>query len=229
MSLLEIKPQGPNDHAHIFHIQRRLVAIASRLWPNESHRAIRDKLREIEKKGSVDLKKSKACWSESPYTPQIKKSPAKGDRIIEHYVAATVYSTQAKLTKSAELSFALIKQVEYHLGALEWHITLLDSQEMITKRAVAGGNSGKGKKAIATEKLQELLSSPPEQGWGSIDKTAEILTGTMEKFIIENNIALSVGDTFSFIKNSIAPNKTRNIYLKNAKSELNKSEDKEHS
>lgn len=220
MPLTNIKPQNPNDHAHIFHFNKRLTEITSKLWPNESYMGIRDRLKEIEANGVVDLKKSKTCWSEPPHTPQIKDSPANGDRIIEHYVAATIYTLQARFTKSAELSFALIRQVEYHLGALEWHITLLDDQEMKTKRAVAGGNSAKTKKEIAMKKLEELLSSPPEQGWGSVEKTAEMLTDTMEKFIIEEGIALSVGDTFSFIKKSIAPNKIHSTYLKNTKKNL---------
>jgi len=222
MYLLEIIPESPNAHSHFVHIQRRLTEVANRLWPTESHKLIRDKLKQLDEQGPIDSKKAKECWSDSPYTVQIRNSPSEGEEILKHYIAATVYNSRARFTHSTDLSFSLLKQTMYHIGALEWHVAQIDYTEMKTLRASSGGNSHEKIKKLVSKKLEELLGNPPPEGWGSIEKTAEALEYKLQDFLAKNNIERYRVDTFEYIKRSLKPNKPHEIYLKNSKKLLEK-------
>lgn len=222
MHLLDITPESPNSHSHFINIQRRLTEVANRLWPTESHKLIRDKLKKLDEQGTIDSKKAKDCWSDSPYTVEIIHSPSEGEEILKHYIAATVYNSRARFTHSTDLSFSLLKQTMYHLGALEWHIAQIDYTEMKARRASIGGNSHEKIKKTVSKKLEELLNNPPPGGWESVEKTADALEYELQKFLAENNIERYRADTFEYIKRSLKPNKPYDIYLKNSKKLLGK-------
>jgi hypothetical protein len=201
--------------ARLGEFNKILSTIVKILWPHETHRVLAKKLHQLDKAGSMDLKSAAQCWgcdSRSPLTGKYKPIQT---ALIVNYIEAAVYISRVNPSSASIDNNALFIRTAYHIGALEWHIGELEIQQKFTTRAQTGGKAKSLKVDTVRDKIIDLLldKTHSDEGWPSIEKTAEILLPKIEEHITNNMLSKYIEDPFEFIKRALSEGITKKAYI----------------
>jgi hypothetical protein len=209
----ELKDLEKKHPSHV--IEPRLRKIVEKIWPDESHILLREKLIDLDKAGTISLLKAMPCWNEDPRTPLVKSIAGMGPELVKHYICATIYSARAKKFIKEEEHAKLFIHAFYHLGALEWHIEAFDAKVKNVARAKRAGTVRGEKIKLVTNEITRLLSLPPKSGWRAMDQTAEALTIKVDEFIIREKLGSIIYGTYRFIRKTLSEGEANIAYHEN--------------
>lgn len=193
-------------------INAELTAAVDKLWPNEKHKNLAERLHTLDKSGKITLPNAVRCWDNDVRNQLVNSIPSMATVLVIHYILATVYNSRVTGRLSDGANSALFIQAAYHLGALQWHIEAFEIQNRIKARAIRGG---KGKSKLNDPFRAEIIArllTPPQDGWPSLEKTAGLLLLDLEAYIAENGVSIRITNLFEFIENEISNGVARILY-----------------
>lgn len=198
-------------------INAELTAAVDKLWPNEKHKKLAERLHTLDKSGKITLPKAVQCWDSDVRNKLVNSIPLMATVLVVHYILATVYNSRVTGRLRDEENSALFIHAAYHLGALQWHIEAFEIKNKIKARSIRGG---KGRSQLNDPFRAEIivrLLSPPKDGWPSLEKTAGLLLLDLDAYIAENEVFIRIKNLFEFIENEISNGVARVLYERTKK------------
>ncbi|BGD47175.1 MULTISPECIES: hypothetical protein [Pseudomonas] len=187
-------------------INNELSEIVPKLWPEETHRTLKELIIQAGQEKKLTLANAKKLWKSDPITETIKSTPNNGNTLFESYIMATLYNSKIKINQDVNLGYNFSCLALYHLGKLAWQLDIIENHERYQKLSASGGKAKSQGTELINQKIIQLLNTPPQDGWTTKTSTADLLEKDVDKFILETNLGKHIYNTRDFIERALHSN-----------------------
>lgn len=199
-------------------INNELSEIVPKLWPEETHRTLKELIIQADQGKKLTLANAKKLWKSNPITEEIKSTPSNGNTLFESYIMATLYNSKIKINQDVNLGYNFSCLALYYLGKLAWQLDIIESHERYQKLSASGGKAKRQGIELINQKIIQLLNTPPQNGWTTKTSTADLLEKDVDKFILETHLGKHIYNTRDFIERALHSNiEIKDTFNKNKK------------